>query len=1493
MSWFDRRWMAAVLAAASYPAAASGQLILQLAPNRVPAAREGNESSLDGQRMFVEDRTMTRRMRIAQRLLQEGSAAEGLDLLQRILDHPEDFPFNPQEGDRSHFRSLKAEAASIIAALPAEQRKLYEQQAGSAARRILKEAVAAGSVRQLEEVARRFFHTEAGYEAADRLGTHLLDRAEPLAAALHFDRLRKIPQAAEGREPMLSLKAALCWARAGFPEESRAALVDAKHRAPRDRIVVGERTLSLFGDDEQALAWLAAEFGGQRKLDTPADADWPLFRGNAARAAAVASASPIWEPQWQVSTITRPRGLGGNWPPASAADEFAAALRKQLETRRQSGALTIPAVHPLVVGDVVVYRTPSNLRAVDFATGKSLWETEIDRTYQKILEGKEDQPNPQVYGYAQAQNPRDAFLGQRVWDDLTAGTLSSDGRYVFAVEGLGYVNGIPQLQMLNRAGVELPTKDFNKLMAFDAATGKLKWEIGGQPGEAAIESAGAFFLGPPLPLGGRLYCLVQDREEVRLQVLDPATGRSEWSQLIAVPGSSIQHPVRRTAGVSPSYHDGVLICPTGSGAVVAIDPGRRTLMWAYRYESNVPQNSGDVNALFLRQQMLQGQTATNDDESRWIDCVATIAEGKVLLAPRDSDELHCLSLADGQPLWAKPRPRQQGLYLAAVFEGKGVVVGRTQVEAFRLADGSPAWEEPVPIPLPAGRGVRSGEFYHVPLTTGELATLDLRDGQLLARSPCPAGVVPGNLIAARGAIVSQTADSLLRLESLDVQRARILASLDKDPDDAEALGLRGSLALHEGDEERGLADLRRAVRGGAAPRARQLLVATLLEGLRHDFAAYRDSAEEIRELVEDPRQRSQFLRLHAAGLHKVGEQEKAFQEYLQMAGPETGSPELERLNVAQSVRSDRWVRPRIAAVHAAAAPAVRAQMNELLEAELAKAREAEGPDRLRRFLECFRDTPSADEARWELVERLPPGLAAELHLLELRASSNEETAGQATARLVRMLLAMERAADVPPLLDELEARWADVACLDGKTGRELAQSWSAEPQVAEALADRSAWPARRIAAQTTRRNQRANVQQMFPVDVEGPAGPFYEGWSFQLDQSQQQLAAHDPLGRKRWSVSIRVPQEGVRNAFANFARIHGHLIVVGFGSHFVVLDGLAAEKPKLLWHQALHDGGQQSVQVNRGRLPGGGMKMVVIDQFGRQIGSLGPICDDFICYQVGGLLTAADPLTGEPLWVRRNMPRGCELFGDDEFLVAVPAGGDRGTLLRGADGEELGERRVPGVNERKFAAGRRLLTHSQQPQHSQLSLIDVVTDEALWMRKFPRDIRMELVAGEELAVIDPAGRLEILSLADGKGLLDQKIEPIQNLSAFQVLRSRERYVLLTYDPTLNQQNNVQVIPINYAYPMVNGRCYGFDRATGKRLWSRMVAHQSLQPGQPQELPVLMLAARTYRRIQQGNRIVAPNQYQVLVLDVRSGETVVEEESQVASAGHDFHSDPAE
>jgi hypothetical protein len=151
-------------------------------------------------------RSSSRKLRQAEALIEEHRYTEALLLLDTILASPEDWFFQRGKEDMT-YRSLKREAERQIGQLPEKGLEIYQLQFGSTARRILQEAVSSGSMRGIANVAERYFHTKAGYEATVLMGYSHLDHGRSLAAALCFERLIAYPEAALRFEPTLPLLA--------------------------------------------------------------------------------------------------------------------------------------------------------------------------------------------------------------------------------------------------------------------------------------------------------------------------------------------------------------------------------------------------------------------------------------------------------------------------------------------------------------------------------------------------------------------------------------------------------------------------------------------------------------------------------------------------------------------------------------------------------------------------------------------------------------------------------------------------------------------------------------------------------------------------------------------------------------------------------------------------------------------------------------------------------------------------------------------------------------------------------------------------------------------------------------------------------------------------------------------------------------------------------------------------------------------------------------
>jgi hypothetical protein len=247
-------WLAAWgLAALWAPRSALCQVITPGGPPRGPVV----VSEADAPHT-TSTRELVKRIQRARQLLTDENYAEGSRLLQTVLESDEDAFFYPDQGQGASERSLKIEAQSLLGQMPLAGRDQYEQQLGPAARRLLEAALRAHDSEALAFVARRYFHTQAGYEAAYHLAAEHFDHDRPLTAALGFERILAAPRTADptsaaGRfEPYVSIKCAISWMRAGRADKARDVLIGLHGRSPRKTVTIGGHDPYAAAADEWA-----------------------------------------------------------------------------------------------------------------------------------------------------------------------------------------------------------------------------------------------------------------------------------------------------------------------------------------------------------------------------------------------------------------------------------------------------------------------------------------------------------------------------------------------------------------------------------------------------------------------------------------------------------------------------------------------------------------------------------------------------------------------------------------------------------------------------------------------------------------------------------------------------------------------------------------------------------------------------------------------------------------------------------------------------------------------------------------------------------------------------------------------------------------------------------------------------------------------------------------------------------------------------------------
>src|SRR5690606_32248906 len=154
---------------------------------------------------------------------------------------------------------------------------------------------------------------------------------------------------------------------------------------------------------------------------------------------------------------------------------------------------------PLALDDLIIFRGAEGIEALNLADGAPVWRHPCQTSLASMLPILD-----------QREGRNSLTLNQLYVENSVLGTLASDGRHVYAVDALSFgVRGAASPTDPFGSGEPEPlSRDTNRLLALNLTDGSLAWSVGGDEGDIATEPlAGHFFLGPPLPVDGRLYAV--------------------------------------------------------------------------------------------------------------------------------------------------------------------------------------------------------------------------------------------------------------------------------------------------------------------------------------------------------------------------------------------------------------------------------------------------------------------------------------------------------------------------------------------------------------------------------------------------------------------------------------------------------------------------------------------------------------------------------------------------------------------------------------------------------------------------------------------------------------------------------------------------------------------------------------------------------------------------------------------------------------------------
>ena len=1404
--------------------------------------------------------------------------------------------------------SLLREADRLLANLSDDGYRAYELQYGGAAREALADAK---ELAELRDVARRYAHTAAGCEAAVRCAELEWETGHLDTARAIYERLIDQPRSRRRMGMSLAVRGAVAaWLTGDAPrgEALLRALAGTNGRMAWRGVTIEAAALT-----DHPVEWLTGEVGpagpgrggvhggGDRVVE-----DWRMAGGDPRRAASAEGVAPyLGSSGWSADLVRHSTATeAGDAALRAHADAY---LRNQLRRTVPAGIVLLPAARPIVSGNRIVTRGFGQIVAHDIVGGGFAWKGAIPDAVltQALGEGS----TFDGAGLSQML----PVLQDRAWFDQTTGTLAADDERVYAVETVPrYETNTPLF-----ANQNAPLREENRLAAYDLQTGKLLWRIG-SPVTAGDEFAGVAFLGVPLPHDGMLYGLAEFADEIRLMALESRTGRLAWTQKLVkldIAAGADMHHYRR--GLSPSLAGGVLVCPTDAGRIVAVDLAARTLLWEYLYRSEtpVPRNApgfmiGPLSGLDgLRDAALQ---------DRWIDGLAIIDGTRVLVAPRGCDSLRCLDLSTGQLLWRLPRG--DGLFVGAVAEGVAVVVGRSSIRGVRVSDGKPAWkgngeaaapaaadrsevpsqpvkpgtEGEVPIPAPSGRGYLAAGRYHLPLASAELLTLDVATGRESARSKTPDGVALGNLVAARGTVVSQRVDSLSAFHDIDRLERTIDESLAKSPDDGRLLAVRGQLLLHRGRGDEACAAFRRALE--VSPNDEQVrssAVAGALELLRTDFAKFKDTVDEVEKLLVTDADRMRFYRTVAEGYAATGDAAASLMSLLRLAEVDLLPRGFDDLGEGGwRVRADAMIAGRVRDLLDGAGEADRSRLEELVRERWSKLVESKRPEELRRFVALFGGTREADEARSALAGLLlPQGEWLEIETLLVDLLSRSEDAARRRElypRLHEVVLETGRPRDAWRVLRDIAARYPDLPLTTGQSAMQEFIAWRLEDPHGED-APPFQWPAgvpkvSRVPAPPPF----GGISQPLRIAFTGDPGPWLADLTLSYDVNGRQLVALTAERQEVWRIHLRDVER--IEPYTGTAWGAGHLVVLFDGGGFTAIDTVGTTDrpgPRVLWtdtfsrqlgttHQLAEP---QLVPVE---LPNGRKIVARVDREGRRFQSVRGVSTRYFAYRWGERVVVVDPLTGEERWSRRGIEGGSVLGGDEEWLTCQSERGTSARRFRLCDGKEFPAVAMPPTRD-TLGSRNGVVVHLSvekaggAEKEGSVRLIGTKSLEGAdaWSAEVAKGSVFAEVGGTSLCVVEPKGRYRKFELETGKVLADRQLTLAAAPVRMWVLPGLDRDLVVVRTTPVPQFFDQQMLSRSFRRrEQIQGKLFGIPASGDKPIWEHASRDFELELFHSPDLPFVPLWRSGIAQGVDGGP--AAEVSQLMLIDSRSGTVFLDE-----------------
>jgi len=1424
-------------------------------------------------------------LRRAESRIDRGQWPEALEILQTLLNEETE---SVVIGDDGNFRSIRWETHSRIGSLPPPAREMYERTYGPLADKLLRDATAQSDFDTIREVAEKYFHTKSGYNAANRIAAYHLDHGEFAIAARWYRRL-EATDADFVTDSLWRFKVGQTLQQTAFAEEDLSPWLTLSGDELRELAGrLGEQTTL----DAARAQWLALTNLTQRPLK-----DWLFPGGSHTRAGHAEGTAPLLISQWthQLSDQAETRNQ----------------IEDLLQDLEIDEAPAIPVAQPIVVGNRVAFRTFEGLRVVDAETGEVFWETHDSVSPEQLLGGEQADFNP--FGARQIQAVRGAIvnysggqsekhpLANLIFRNGVHGTLSSDGERVFLIEQNAVLSSSPPgnyYSNFDPSRNDPYRRDWtsNQLSAYDLETGRKLWHVGGPALDEPIDPplAGTYFFGPPLADGNELFVVGEQDNALRVFCLNAATGKLNWSQLLAYTDVGIERDVARRWWPCPiALSEGVLVCPTNVGFLVGVDRRSREIVWISRYAAEAPEEQHQMR---FRGGGIMVNSSTGLGE-RWFPTPPMIVGQTVVHVPPEEPILAGYRLTDGKELW-RIEELEHGLYPVGRYGTDLVVVTDRGLTGYSLGTGKQSWEVRYSDfdknydsvgDLPCGRGLIMGNQLLLPINKRELWYFDLDEKKFVSRAEVAREDLRlGNLVMAQGKlVVASPLEVNFFQPKLEVEQ-EIRDRLAGNSADPLGLMKQAQVLSLEHRFEDALASLDMIDADSVEPELRDRFRTqkreTLIGLIRNDADKYADQLEELAALIESDDDRQLYLRLRADRMLARDDLAAAFESYAELARFDGHALVRDTSDPGMLVRQNVWLRSRLQKLWEDSSGNVSGDISELVQQAVNDALSADDLGSMVNVVRLYGFHPGIEDLYAPMIElaieeeNFP---VAQFLLDTMQSSEDEAVAATATAWRSQVLLTFGMLTDAHYWIGQLSEFDPELVLLDGLTVAEMIE------EHADLLTDPTAiveppesWAAEDYQLIPIGLSNSSHYSSS--VNAERSPLPFFQQHRFTFDRQTGRVEIINQRNDELvWSIPLQQIDQVSPSPIVPI-RVQGHLLLA---YHRGLVQCYSIPDRRLVWSQPISNqngvanqfplGKQRPPKAQKARYASSRIRL------NRQNSEFGPLAffsAGTICYFGRNELIAVDPIDGQIRWIRRGIPRGTNVYGNNELLCIVPLDTRETKVVRTADGQEVDSEEIGNIVNRGIAfANNRIITVKSDgvPRifgnvkgEKVVSAIDLVTQEAAWELPLDNEDQIAVLDDRLLLAIDKSGGFRLIDLRNGE------IQAAGNLEKELWNNPKELHTFIDDGRLYLQINteNSHSTYLNVFSQRVNGYLACIDLESGELLWHHKARSLNLVLDDLYDLPVFVLGGIKHEN-KDGMYV---GRFELRLLDKQNGEVLFDD-----------------